>query len=286
MEGADTAREVGVPGEKNDDKRVLGRRAERDGAVEMALGDGEEGGGGAGENEEVSGCEGGKDIVEEFEREGHGRGLTGRAAGLLRCRRFISKTPSRHGTARATDQSAAKLIAAHLPRSDLTFFMSLRRFLPHCRAFLYLVFSRVFTFYRSISPQDTLLRRPQRLPRRPARRSRWQPSLGTVTSLPLPTCHCQLITLSPSKGKRVSFFPLKDSHGTTQLILSDPQGFSDLANVPLESSVLVQGTVLPRPQEAKRQVCCFFLMSCLFSPLRPSRVPLARLTSKSKASPF
>jgi hypothetical protein len=78
---------------------------------------------------------------------------------------------------------------------------------------------------------------------------------------------CQLITLSPSKGKRVSFFPLKDSHGTTQLIAS-PQAFSDLANVPLESSVLIQGTVLPRPQGARREVFSSFFSAIrlLFSP--------------------
>lgn len=76
MEGAHAAGEVGVPGEEDDDEGVLGGGPEGDGAVEMALGDGEEGGGGAGEDEEVGGGEGGEDVVEELEGERHGwRGL-------------------------------------------------------------------------------------------------------------------------------------------------------------------------------------------------------------------
>ncbi|KAF9449901.1 hypothetical protein P691DRAFT_774346 [Macrolepiota fuliginosa MF-IS2] len=57
------------------------------------------------------------------------------------------------------------------------------------------------------------------------------------------------------KGKLVSFFPLKDSYGTTQLIVNHSQGFAELsalADVPVESSVLIEGEVRLRPQEARR----------------------------------
>lgn len=71
MERADAAGEVGVSGEEKDDEGVLCGWAKRDGAVEMALSNGEECGRGAGEDEEVGGGEAGEYIVEELEGEGH-----------------------------------------------------------------------------------------------------------------------------------------------------------------------------------------------------------------------
>ncbi|KAJ7368073.1 tRNA synthetases class II-domain-containing protein [Mycena albidolilacea] len=56
-------------------------------------------------------------------------------------------------------------------------------------------------------------------------------------------------------GKLLSFFPLKDSLGTTQLIVNHPEVAGNqpsLSDVPVESSVLIEGTVLPRPQSARR----------------------------------
>ncbi|KAJ7937263.1 hypothetical protein B0H13DRAFT_2302978 [Mycena leptocephala] len=56
-------------------------------------------------------------------------------------------------------------------------------------------------------------------------------------------------------GKLLSFFPLKDSLGTTQLIVNHPEVAGNqpsLSDVPVESSVLIEGTVLPRPSAAKR----------------------------------
>ncbi|KAF7301463.1 hypothetical protein MIND_00711700 [Mycena indigotica] len=50
-------------------------------------------------------------------------------------------------------------------------------------------------------------------------------------------------------GKNLSFFPLRDSLGTTQLVVNNQPSFSD---VPIESTVLVQGTVVARPMNAKR----------------------------------
>ncbi|PFH52689.1 hypothetical protein AMATHDRAFT_74143 [Amanita thiersii Skay4041] len=52
------------------------------------------------------------------------------------------------------------------------------------------------------------------------------------------------------KGKHMSFFPLKDSYGTTQLIVNHTH--INLADVPIQSTVLVQGTVLLRPKSARR----------------------------------
>lgn len=55
----------------------------------------------------------------------------------------------------------------------------------------------------------------------------------------------------------MSFFPLKDSYGTTQLIVdhSDENLAPALADVPVESTVLIQGTVFMRPENARRPVC-------------------------------
>ncbi|KAG7097275.1 hypothetical protein E1B28_004641 [Marasmius oreades] len=61
--------------------------------------------------------------------------------------------------------------------------------------------------------------------------------------------------LPERQGKLVSFFPLKDSSGTVQLVLSrsDPKPeLQALKHVPVESSVLIQGRVLLRPPSARR----------------------------------
>ncbi|KAJ7068069.1 tRNA synthetases class II-domain-containing protein [Mycena amicta] len=50
-------------------------------------------------------------------------------------------------------------------------------------------------------------------------------------------------------GKNLSFFPLRDSLGTTQLVVNNQPSLSD---VPVESTVLVQGTVAARPPAARR----------------------------------
>ncbi|KAF7355121.1 AA-TRNA-LIGASE-II domain-containing protein [Mycena sanguinolenta] len=58
-------------------------------------------------------------------------------------------------------------------------------------------------------------------------------------------------------GKLLSFFPLKDSLGTTQLVVNHPGVASNqpsLSDVPVESTVLIEGTVQVRPPAA-RAVC-------------------------------
>ena len=52
----------------------------------------------------------------------------------------------------------------------------------------------------------------------------------------------------------MSFHPLKDSYGTTQLIVNHDAGLSALASLPVESVVLIEGTVLLRPLTARRPV--------------------------------
>lgn len=59
----------------------------------------------------------------------------------------------------------------------------------------------------------------------------------------------------------MSFFPLKDSYGTTQLVVirkknaegQDP--LSALSDVPTESAILIEGQVKMRPANSKRPVC-------------------------------
>lgn len=51
----------------------------------------------------------------------------------------------------------------------------------------------------------------------------------------------------------MSFFPLKDASGTVQLLVKDDH-LESLSNIPVESSVLIEGTVLLRPPSARRPV--------------------------------
>lgn len=67
---------------------------------------------------------------------------------------------------------------------------------------------------------------------------------------------------STRKGRLCSFFPLKDPSGSVQLIVDNTDAFSDaLSQVPVESVVLVQGSVLLRPSEARRDVRFNFVYS-------------------------
>ncbi|KAF8204946.1 aspartyl-tRNA synthetase [Pholiota molesta] len=56
------------------------------------------------------------------------------------------------------------------------------------------------------------------------------------------------------KSVHKSFFQLKDSYGATQLLVDHLQGpaWSALAHIPVESAVLIQGTVALRPAEARK----------------------------------
>ena len=61
--------------------------------------------------------------------------------------------------------------------------------------------------------------------------------------------------LPERKAKLVSFYPLKDSDGTTQLVVNHadhPDVAAVLSAIPPESTVFVQGTVALRPQSARR----------------------------------
>lgn len=56
----------------------------------------------------------------------------------------------------------------------------------------------------------------------------------------------------------MSFFPIKDSSGTTQLVVirkGDVAGrLSALSQVPVESAVLIEGQVRLRPENSQRPV--------------------------------
>ncbi|KAL1744391.1 tRNA synthetases class II-domain-containing protein [Schizophyllum fasciatum] len=53
-------------------------------------------------------------------------------------------------------------------------------------------------------------------------------------------------------GKHVSFFPLKDSSGATQLVVSRDGPAAKLSNVAVESVILVEGEVALRPEKQRR----------------------------------
>jgi aspartyl-tRNA synthetase len=66
-------------------------------------------------------------------------------------------------------------------------------------------------------------------------------------------------------NKHRAFIPLKDAHGTTQLIV-DVKKFPALAgftDVPPESVVHVEGTVLARPESQVKPVSLCIVLHCL-----------------------
>ena len=69
----------------------------------------------------------------------------------------------------------------------------------------------------------------------------------------------------------LSFFPLRDSHGTTQLVVNRDSAetssvLDSLAALPAESVVLVEGRVRLRPQNAQRPTVSRLPLRVLFSP--------------------
>ena len=77
---------------------------------------------------------------------------------------------------------------------------------------------------------------------------------------------CSLCTLSRSfwsgcsrkLGKKLSFFGIRDSFGTTQLLVDarvcGAESLAAMRDVPEESTVLVRGVVSPRPESQRRSV--------------------------------
>jgi hypothetical protein len=76
---------------------------------------------------------------------------------------------------------------------------------------------------------------------------------------------------APSRkvSKTLSFFPLRDSYGTTQLVVHTPTGdpgpdepsqesklMTELGRIPVESTVLIHGDVRLRPEKQRRPVNC------------------------------
>ena len=130
-----------------------------------------------------------------------------------------------------------------------------------------------------------------------SRRPRWLAPSRTVVLLPsLPSrasvCHSRPTSHTPSRklSKSLSFFPLRDSYGTTQLVVHAPVGdpsldgdvqqsnhVTELARIPVESTVLVQGHVRLRPQKQRRPVITHLIplgSQTTDSPIALSRAPL------------
>lgn len=108
----------------------------------------------------------------------------------------------------------------------------------------------------------SLVRARRRIRRRPIR-------LDPPRKVPHPSFKCSsqafIYPLLYRKiSKSFSFFPLKDSYGTTQLVAhhdrANPGKFAALSAVPPESVVLIQGRVRSRPDHSKRPVSAFTLI--------------------------
>lgn len=97
----------------------------------------------------------------------------------------------------------------------------------------------------------------------------------------LPLLPPSLIRLPYRKlSKSLSFFPLKDSYGITQLVVhrdsANVEKFAALSDVPPESVVLIQGRVRSRPDHSKRTVC--------FSSFAPHLLRLSTFSSLPQGS--
>ncbi|KAI0347317.1 hypothetical protein BDW22DRAFT_1387456 [Trametopsis cervina] len=119
------------------------------------------------------------------------------------------------------------------------------------------------------SPSDTL---QTSIPRSPSQTVRTVPNtlLGHCAPFPARTHHCAALSaknagskvvlagwLLPGRkvGKGFYFFPLKDSYGTVQLVVqsdADPDMLALMRDVPVESTVVVEGVVHERPSNQKR----------------------------------
>ena len=100
-------------------------------------------------------------------------------------------------------------------------------------------------------------------------------------SVPTPPPHAVLTPRRKVSGA-LSFFPLRDPSGTAQLVVRSPHIRARLADVPVESAVLIQGRVAARPPKDRRPVS----PSRLFLPsLTPRRPPPATSRCTSTPSP-
>lgn len=74
----------------------------------------------------------------------------------------------------------------------------------------------------------------------------------------------------------LSFFPIKDASGTTQLVVRRNPLLASLSDVPVESAVLIQGRVSERPPKDRRPVSLPSLPSFSLSP-SPSQSPTGNI---------
>jgi hypothetical protein len=107
---------------------------------------------------------------------------------------------------------------------------------------------------------------------------RLAPTRKVLCFQPPPSLPC-LLFFTGKYPKSFSFFPLKDSYGTTQLVVYRDQAtvknLAALSAVPPESVVLIQGRVRSRPNHSKRSVCFIPFTRPSLGPPRsdpPSRV--------------
>ena len=120
--------------------------------------------------------------------------------------------------------------------------------------------------FSSFSPSDAYLRSPYNPGCGQGRCAVRMACTEGVRGLLLYKC----ITLSSpycrKMGKKLSFFGLRDSFGTTQLIadarVCGIESLTALREIPAESTVLVKGTVLARPESQRRSVRSYPFHPC------------------------
>lgn len=104
----------------------------------------------------------------------------------------------------------------------------------------------------------SFLRRAHHRTCRRTRRPRWLAPSRAVPSLFAPHAPANDLAKSSKISNVLSFFPIKDAAGTTQLVvrrnLHDRPDLPSLSGVPVESSVLIHGRVSERPKKDRRSV--------------------------------
>ena len=109
-------------------------------------------------------------------------------------------------------------------------------------------------------PSPSPLSSPHPLLRRPLRPRRWQASYfgrmaasrTVISKHYIPRSSSSLASKMKTINK--SFYHLKDSYGLTQLLVHGPCTVA-LSQIPVESTVQIEGTVALRPVQAQKPVC-------------------------------
>ena len=270
-EGAHDTGDGWIVGESDDDGKIVVRRGEDEMAVEDTLHDGFEERVGATECGEVGRTEVRGDEVEELDGEARGgHGGSGvrqeEREGVFKERVYALRplAPCAHYHCHAYSpvctivRRTVRPSLFALPSSTPSFGAPVGSS-SVSEAFSQLWQPHIWTCWLSGRARGLAPSRTVNLP------SLHQPCLASARA------HAHPISHAPSRkvSKTLSFFPLRDSYGTTQLVVHTPTGdpgpdedseesnlMTELGRIPVQSTVLIHGRVRLRPEKQRRPVNC------------------------------